>query len=145
MPPDAPSFDPKAFQEYISLLLASGFTPTTIPLVPGTKRPACVHKGLPGPFPHYPWTISRALLTGSRSGGVVVLDVDPTKGGTESLADFCRRGMIPSLGSTLLVATPSGGLHVYMDARGSRLITNAGQIATGIDLRAEGGIAVRPG
>jgi hypothetical protein len=79
--------------------------------------------------------------------GLVVIDIDNKKGknGSASFADLDLP--IESL-DTFTVETPSGGRHVYFDARtlNGRLVYNsAGTLGLGLDVRGDGGYVVGPG
>ncbi len=80
------------------------------------------------------------IVTGSVSH-VVVLDIDPRHGGEESLAVLEHAN--GSLPSTAEAETGGGGRHLYFRPPAMNLRTRAG-LARGIDLRAEGGLAVAP-
>jgi len=78
------------------------------------------------------------VLTGS---GVVVVDVDPDKGGAASLAALEREHSPLPIGPTVL--TGGGGRHLYFAVH--RPIRNsAGRLGSGLDIRAEGGFIVVP-
>lgn len=80
------------------------------------------------------------IVTGVISS-LVVLDVDPSHGGTRSLADLeARHGPLPR---TLEVATGGGGRHLYFRPAGGSMRNRVG-IATGLDIRGEGGYVVAP-
>jgi hypothetical protein len=84
-----------------------------------------------------------AVITG-RLSGVVVVDVDPRHGGLDSLARLEREhGELPE---TATVLTPSGGRHLYYTHPGVGRIANVqnSTAAPGIDLRADGGLALLP-
>lgn len=83
-----------------------------------------------------------AIRTGAASG-LVVVDVDPAKGGFESLTGLVKRGLCPP---TRFVRTGSGGLHLYYRHPGPHLrIPGSGsKIAPGIDIKADGGYAAAP-
>lgn len=83
-----------------------------------------------------------ALPTGSRNG-VAVLDVDVKKG-KDGIADLKALGLDPDGLSIGVVITPSGGRHFYFE-HDDGLRSNAGQIAPGLDTRAEGGFVIAPG
>jgi hypothetical protein len=73
--------------------------------------------------------------------GLVVLDVDAPIG-LESLLDLeHEHGRLPGTAS---VTTPRGGEHRYFRHPGGRVPCSAGLIATGIDLRADGGYVILP-
>lgn len=82
------------------------------------------------------------ILTGAESG-LVVLDVDPQHGGSESLAALEKRyGRLPV---TPTVLTGGGGQHLYFAHPGGRVKTTRSQFGAGIDVRADGGQVVGPG
>jgi hypothetical protein len=83
-----------------------------------------------------------AIRTGAASG-LVVIDVDPAHGGTQSLAVLRDRGL---LAPTRFVRTGSGGLHLYYRHPGPHLKIKCsqGQLGPGIDVRADGGYIVAP-
>ncbi|MEA3274209.1 MAG: bifunctional DNA primase/polymerase [Pseudomonadota bacterium] len=81
-----------------------------------------------------------ALVTGAVSG-IVVLDVDPRHGGTESLEQWERR--YGSLAETVEARTGGGGRHLYF-AHPGELVQNRVGISPGIDLRGDGGYVVAP-
>ena len=72
------------------------------------------------------------LRTGATSG-VVVIDVDSTKGGDVSHL---------SLPPTVTVITGSGGLHHYFDHPGGRMANSVGLLALHVDVRGDGGQVV---
>lgn len=83
-----------------------------------------------------------AVRTGIPSG-LVVVDVDPDAGGMDSLSELIRGGLTPP---TRYVVTGSGGLHLYYRHPGpqARIPISASKLAPGIDIRADGGLAVLP-
>lgn len=114
---------------------ALGFA--TIPLAPRGKRP--LRKGwLDGRESQWDGAPARAnigILTGARSGGLVVLDFD-TRDGPDIVL-----GMTPQqLAVITIVVETSRGWHVY--ARDERAVT--GTPRAGLDVRAEGGMVVAP-
>ena len=81
---------------------------------------------------------------GVRTGqisGVVVLDIDPRKGGLESWAQLQD---INGRVDTLTSHTGGGGLHLFFKAPTAELKSTSDQVAAGIDTRAEGGYVVAP-
>jgi hypothetical protein len=81
-----------------------------------------------------------ALVTGARAG-LVVLDVDPGHGGTESLAELeARHG---ALEPTVEALTGGGGRHLYFAHPGGEVRNRTG-LAPGLDLRGDGGLIVAP-
>lgn len=80
------------------------------------------------------------IVTGEISN-LVVLDVDPQHGGTESLHELEERnGALPR---TVQAVTGGGGRHFYFAFPPQDLRNRAG-IAPGVDLRAQGGMVVAP-
>lgn len=117
---------------------------STVPVKPGTKIPAVkwadYQIGEEGP--HFAETQARLLLTGRRSSGLSVIDVDTKGGGFDALERLeALHGAIPR---TLSVRSPTGGLHIYV-LPSRPLRTCAGVPARGIDIRGEGGVVMVPG
>ncbi len=80
------------------------------------------------------------IVTGAVSG-LVVLDIDPKHGGSESLAALERRhGLLPR---TIGAVTGGGGRHIYFSHPGG-VVLNRVRLAEGIDLRGDGGCVVAP-
>lgn len=80
------------------------------------------------------------IVTGSISQ-LIVLDVDPAHGGNESLEKLERsHGMLPR---TLEASTGGGGRHLYFRHPGVGVRNRVG-IATGLDIRGDGGYVVAP-
>src|SRR5215207_5818876 len=74
------------------------------------------------------------LATGERSG-LIVLDVDPDKGGFEALSALIRRhGPLPE---TFVVHTGGGGLHIYFSHPGVHVPNSSGMIGPGLDIRGD--------
>jgi len=80
--------------------------------------------------------------TGGRSG-LLVLDVDPRDGGSESLALLERKnGPLPE---TARARTGGGGVHVFFRYPAGETVRNsAGALGAGLDVRGEGGYIVVP-
>lgn len=78
------------------------------------------------------------IVTGAASG-LVVLDIDPAKGGNESLGALFPNGTPPALS----VVTGSGGRHLYYQHPGEPVPCRVG-FRPGLDLRADGGLVVAP-
>lgn len=79
------------------------------------------------------------VLTGALGDGsqVVGVDVDPLSGGDA--------GPWTGDGVTMLASTPRGGVHAYHLAGGGEVVrSSVGQVAPGVDIRAEGGLLVAP-
>ena len=91
-------------------------------------------------------TPSRYVGIATGSSGLVVVDLD-CKNGAPGLDEWHK--LKPKLGKaaedTMLVETPSGGMHVYYRANGHKVGSTAGRLAPGIDTRAEGGYVIAAG
>lgn len=120
-----------------------------VPVIPHTKRPIIAWQSfqhrLPskdeveGWFDRWP-TANLAVVTGAISG-LVVIDIDPRHGGTESLAKMeARHGPLPE---TIEANTGGGGRHVYFAHPGHEVRNRVG-LAPGIDLRGDGGCIIVP-
>jgi len=89
-----------------------------------------------------------AIPTGEASG-LLVLDVDPEKGGREALAALeAAHGQISTMTTT--AKTGGGGLHLYLrypndTLREGQIRNSAGELGPGLDVRGEGGYIVAPG
>jgi hypothetical protein len=85
-------------------------------------------------------TANIAIVTGAVSG-LVVLDLDPAHGGTESLHAVLRThgGLQP----TLSAVSGGGGRHLYFAHPGTPVRNRAG-LRPGMDLRGDGGYIVAP-
>lgn len=83
------------------------------------------------------------IRTGTRpaGAGVVVLDVDPRHGGTESLYDLERAER--ALPPTVEALTGGGGRHLYFTTT-SRLPSSAGRLGSGLDVKGEAAYVVAP-
>lgn len=79
------------------------------------------------------------VATGARSG-IIGLDLD-RKNGLDGLAALQLLGDIPE---TLAVATPTGGLHLYLRHPGFPVPNSASVLGPGIDVRGDGGYLVLP-
>lgn len=90
-------------------------------------------------FRHWPQA-NVGIVTGAVSG-LVVLDVDWSHGGRESLAALAQAyGPVPV---TLEAITGGGGQHLYFAHPGG-LVRNQVGVAPGIDRRGDGGYVVAP-
>ncbi len=81
------------------------------------------------------------ILTGALSG-LVVVDVDPDKGGKKSLAQLERT--YGSLPKTVEAMTGGGGRHLLFKHPGVKIKCSAGILAPGLDIRADEGYVVAP-
>lgn len=120
------------------------------PLRPGTKEPFYGSRGFyaattdPGKIREW-WSRTPEANIGIPTGpvsGILVLDVDPGKGGRESLAELERE--IGELPVTYRVKTGRGGEHVHFRYPGERVGNSAGLLGPGLDVRGDGGYVVAP-
>ena len=81
------------------------------------------------------------VVTGSISGGLVVLDVDKDAGGFESIAKL--QSDHEALPKTLTSITGGGGRHYFFHYAGT-FKGSVGKLGKGLDIRAEGGYVVVP-
>lgn len=81
------------------------------------------------------------IATGKRAC-LLVLDVDPDKGGDESLSTL--EAQYGSLPQTVEVLTGGGGRHLYFQYPGYHIGNSAGKLGPGLDIRADGGQVVAP-
>lgn len=132
----------------ITQMLEEGFV--LFPLAKNSKRPPENTTG------HLSWTQadSRDYLTEltseeynvgivcGKSSRIVVIDIDPKHGGTRDAVEQLAGTRI----STRTARTPSGGLHLYFRyPDGVDHIGNSvGRLASGVDVRADGGYVVAP-
>lgn len=102
----------------------------------GVKDATTDEATIVGWFKNKPHT-NVGIATGCASW-LFVVDVDPDKGGFESLAKL-------NLSSPMTVRTGSGGLHLYYKFDPAIVVGNsAGKLAPGIDIRTTGGYVVAP-
>jgi putative DNA primase/helicase len=81
------------------------------------------------------------IRTGQESG-LVVLDIDPDKGGEASLCQLeAQYGPLPE---TATVLSGGGGRHLCFQHPGSRVLTTSGNLGPGLDTRGDGGYIVAP-
>jgi hypothetical protein len=91
-----------------------------------------------GWWKHWP-DANVGILTGAESG-LVVLDVDPRNGGSETLdALIVEHGPLPL---TPMVETGGGGLHFYFAHPGGRV--RGRELGPGLELKADGQFVVAP-
>lgn len=84
--------------------------------------------------------VATGRLADGRAFFVVDLDTRPEKNGLDEWSRLCEEHGAPP--RTFTVATPSGGRHLYFLGHARQ---TAGELAPGIDTRAEGGHVVGPG
>ena len=81
------------------------------------------------------------IRTGKESG-LVVLDIDPDKGGEESLRQL--EAQYESLPETVTVVSGGGGRHLYFQHPGGQVPSTSGKLGLGLDTRGDGGYIVAP-
>ncbi|MCC5831108.1 MAG: DUF3987 domain-containing protein [Phycisphaeraceae bacterium] len=82
-----------------------------------------------------------ALRTGEEAG-IFVVDVDPRHGGDIFLEELeTEHGPLPR---TIECQTGGGGRHIYLKWPGQRVKCSTGQIASGIDIKGDGGYVILP-
>jgi len=93
----------------------------------------------------YP-TANVAIVTGARSGGLVVidLDIDDDKGidGVDALEEWCEQNDVYEITSQAEAVTGRGGRHLYF--RSPFPYHNQVGCLRGVDIRGEGGCIVAP-
>lgn len=83
-----------------------------------------------------------AIRTGATSN-LVVLDSDPDKGGTETLAALeAKYGTLPDTPQSI---TGRLGRHILFQHPGGQLSNSVEQLGPGLDVRADGGYIIAPG
>lgn len=89
------------------------------------------------------WPSANVAIPTGEESGVVVLDVDPDAGGSESLVKLERLGSpVPT---TARSRTGGGGTHLFFRyPRGKEIRNSAGLLGPGLDVRGEGGYVVVP-
>ena len=89
------------------------------------------------------WPSANVAIPTGKKSGVVVLDVDPNAGGSESLGKLERVGVpVPK---TARARTGGGGIHLFFRyPRGTEIRNSAGLLGPGLDVRGEGGYVVVP-
>ena len=87
-----------------------------------------------------------AIGVATGASGLVVIDADCKNGapGLDEWHDLVKQHG-SQLEDTVLVETPSGGMHVYDQANGHKVGSTASKLAPGIDVRAEGGYVIAAG
>jgi len=120
-----------------------------VPVAPADKRPLILWQMLQHRhateaevrywFSRWPHA-NVGLVTGAGSG-LVVLDVDPARGGESSLLGLeAEHGPLPR---TVQSITGGGGRHIYFVHPGG-VVRNAVAIRPGLDIRGDGGYVVAP-
>src|SRR5690606_23057476 len=82
-----------------------------------------------------------ALRTGEHSGAFV-MDIDPRHGGDVFLDELkAQHGALPH---TVECQTGGGGRHIYFNGPAHRVRCSTGKIASGIDIKGNGGYVILP-
>lgn len=82
-------------------------------------------------------------ITCGKRSGIVVLDVDASHGGYESLEALQEiHGKLPE---TPVAKTGGGGEHVFFRHTGKEIRNSSGRLAPGLDIRGDGGYVVGAG
>lgn len=118
------------------------------PCKPRDKVPACKWKDEATidteKIEHW-WKANPEYNLGLKCGidsGIIVLDVDPDKGGNESLLDLIRDyNPIPTTPEQI---TGGGGRHFIFAHPGIEIGNSAGKLGPGLDVRGDGGYVVVP-
>ena len=95
-------------------------------------------------FEKYP-TVNLALATGhplAKGGYLVGVDVDPGRGGNESLAAL-EAGKPPALPRTIANRTGGGGLHILLSSPTS-LRQSTDRLGKGLEVKSAGGYLIAP-
>lgn len=122
---------------------ALAYAPTTVPLLPRSKRPAITDwpnwNATPEAITEH-WTREPEANVGIRTGGALtVLDIDPRAGGHDLLADMeHEHGELPP---TLEVITGGGGRHLYFQ---SERDVPSFDLGAGLEVKAVGRQVVAP-
>ncbi|MGW6057177.1 bifunctional DNA primase/polymerase [Streptomyces sp. NPDC055189] len=98
-------------------------------------------------FAAAPWATGYGIACGLPPHHLIGIDLD-TKSGTDApaaLRELALRHLF-TIPATVVVATPSGGRHIWLTGPPGAVIPNsAGRLAPGIDIRGAGGYLVGPG
>ena len=81
------------------------------------------------------------VRTGAESG-IVVIDIDPRKGGDDSFEDLEKE--IGKLPDTVEQQTGSGGRHLIFNHPGKEVKCSQSELGSGIDVKGDGGYIVVP-
>ena len=128
------------------------------PLAPGTKRPAVTGWQQRATTSlealAYMWSgefqdCSVGIATGE-SSNLFVVDLDRKTGvdGFKSMHELMHvhGASMGDFTNTIIVATPSGGCHIYLAwPAGGGIKNSSGELGEGIDIRGEGGLVHAPG
>ena len=88
------------------------------------------------------WPLANIAVRTGAISGLVVVDVDPGKGGHEALAGLeAQYGPLPT---TIRSITGSLGDHLFFAHPGGHIPNSAGKIGPGLDIRGDGGYIIAP-
>ncbi|MEW1911547.1 bifunctional DNA primase/polymerase [Kitasatospora sp. NPDC085895] len=105
------------------------------------------HQQIDALFAAAPWATGYGIACGRAPHHLVGLDLDRKNGldGAASLARLAAEHAF-TVPATATVATPSGGLHLWLSAPADAVFPNSvGRVAPGIDVRGPAGYLVGPG
>ena len=88
------------------------------------------------------WPSANVGIATGRASGLVVVDIDPDHGGTDSMRRLVgEHGSVPR---GPVVGTGSGGWHLYFRHPVEEVRNSAGLLGPGVDVRGEGGYVIGP-
>lgn len=89
------------------------------------------------------WPHANVAIRTGKVSGLVVIDVDPAHGGSDSITKLINdHGPFPH---TTTVHTGGGGLHLYFRHPGNEIRNSSGTaVGAGIDVRGDGGYVLAP-
>lgn len=94
---------------------------------------------------HHRWPNANwALATGSASG-LVVIDLDPAKGGFDSWDEYEMNRRVSDFPLTTQVRTGGQGRHLILSYPRGRRVRNRVNWLPGVDVRGDGGYVILPG
>lgn len=88
------------------------------------------------------WPAAGIAVATGKPSGVVAIDVDPAAGGEDGFSELASKLGAP--GRTVQVLTPRGGYHLWFKAPAVPVPCSASKLATGVDIRGDGGYVVAP-
>lgn len=89
------------------------------------------------------WTQYPEANIGIHTAGLLVVDVDPKKGGDESFKQLEKEHGLPE---TLTTITPTGGRHLFLRLpEGEAVANSVERLGKGLDVRSANGYVVGPG
>lgn len=88
------------------------------------------------------WPAANIGVATGPDSGIVVVDIDPRHGGTESWVNLREEHGYEHEGPACL--TGGGGLHLYFQHPGTKIRNSSGEVAEGIDIKGDRGYVVAP-